>query len=68
MEASAIVCSKLTLERCRSYVDQIHAVIFLCRDDDDKLVKTAADNVQRIASLLDSELQASYDMLVVPEE
>jgi hypothetical protein len=67
METNALVCSKLALERCKSYIDQIHAVIYLCRDDNHNINKTAADNVQRIAGLLDMELQASYDLLTIPE-
>jgi hypothetical protein len=68
MDINAIICSKMTLERCKSYVGQIHAVVHLCRDDDRKLTGLAADNVSRIASLLESEIQAGYDMLKVPDQ
>jgi len=59
MDTNTIVCSKLALERCKNYINQIHAVVFLCRDDD--------RNLNGIAGLLDMELQASYDLLEVPE-
>ncbi len=64
MEQSAIVCSKLSLERCRNYVSHIHAVLFLCRQKGEGIDKTGAENLSRLVSLLGFEINASYDMIV----
>jgi len=68
MDANTIICSKLALSRCKHYAEQIQAVIFLCRDEQNRLNESAADNVQRIVSLLSQDLQASYDMMSLPLE
>ena len=68
MDNDAIVCSRLALDRCQSYVSQIQAVIYLCSDDNDNLGRTASRTLQRIAAMLGSEIEASASMLVLPDD
>ncbi len=68
MKDSAIVCSKLALERCRNYVSHIQAVLFLCREQGLGIDENGAATLQRLASLLGAEVQASYELITPPEE
>ena len=66
MDKNAIICGRLTLERCQNYVNHIHAVLFMCGQDDDQLDATATNHIRRITSLLGQELKSELETDVMP--
>jgi hypothetical protein len=67
MEQNAIVCSKLSLERCRNHIAHIHAVMYMCDPQGTGLNPIASRSVKKIISMMDMELESSVDMLTIPE-
>lgn len=68
MDVNAVVCSKLALTRCKTYARDINAVMFMCRDKDNTLDSVGISQIMRLVSILDRELQNSYNLLVIPED
>ncbi len=69
MKESATVCGRLALERCKYYVNHIHAVLFMCKEKQGEgLDETATESIQRLTTLLGMELGRSYDLIVQPDD
>ena len=67
MEQSAVVCSKLAMERCRNHIAHIHAVMYMCDPQGQGLNPIASRSVKKIISMMDMELESSVGMLTIPE-
>lgn len=64
MDANTLMCGQLALDRCRNYVNHIHAILFLCGQHDAALDEKAINHIHRIASLLGEELETGFQMLM----
>lgn len=67
MDANTLMCGQLALDRCKNYANHIHAILFLCGQNDAALDEKAISHIHRIASLLGEELETGFQMLMPPE-
>lgn len=67
MKVNAVICSKLALTRCTNYARDISTLMFLCRDQHNKLNEHDIMQIHRLIRCLDQELQHTYSLLTVPD-
>lgn len=64
MDTNTLMCGQLALDRCKNYVNHIHAILFLCGQNDAALDAKAISHIHRIAGLLGDELETGIQMLI----